>query len=176
MREITTIEKLIEVLDSSSKEERSEIISHINLKAEDLIDYATWKEGDYTRNCLARSAKYEIILLCWDKKSVTPIHGHGGQDCWVYQVDGEVLEMRFQRNDEEDLTLTEKLSLEEGSVSYMTDEMGFHLIKNKSKQKAMTLHVYAGPIDACEIYCNEENKFKITEMEYDFAFDEEIVK
>jgi cysteine dioxygenase len=58
----------------------------------------------------------------------------------------------------------------------MTDEMGFHLIKNKSKQKAMTLHVYAGPIDACEIYCNEEDKFKITEMECDFAFDEEFIK
>jgi cysteine dioxygenase len=176
MNEITKIEDLIDALDNTPKSERKNLIDQLHLNAEDLKDYATWKEGGYTRNCLARSAAYEIILLCWDKKAVTPIHGHGGQDCWVYQVNGEVMEMRFTADENNDLELKEKLRLKEGEISYMTDQMGYHLIKNNSKDKCMTLHVYAAPIDYCEVYCNEKNEFKISEMEYDYSFSEEILR
>lgn len=170
---ITTIEELITALDASSKKDRDKVVAKIDLEAADLKQYSTWESGDYTRNCLARTDDYEIILLCWDKNSATPIHGHGGQDCWVYQVEGDVLEMRFnEKNDE--LKLSEKLKLGEGDVSYMTDEMGYHLIKNEGKEKAMTLHIYAGPIDACEVYDNEINAFKVADMEYDEIFDEVI--
>lgn len=176
MSEIKTLEKLIEELDNSPSADRKKIIEQLDLNAKDLLEYANWKDGDYTRNCLARSENYEIILLCWDRKAVTPIHGHGGQDCWVYQVDGEVLEMRFNQDENDDLEVFEKLILKEGEVSYMTDEMGYHLIKNNSNNKCMTLHVYASPIDECEVYYNDENTFKLTEMEYDFSFSEEICK
>ena len=171
---ITTIQELITALDNSSKNERDKIIAKLYLDADDLMQYSTWVDDNYTRNCLARTDDYEIILLCWDKNAHTPIHGHGGQDCWVYQVEGEVMEMRFNEENDE-LKLSEKLSLGEGDISYMTDEMGYHLIKNNSKEKAMTLHVYAGPIDACEVFDNEINAFQITEMEYDHIFDDEVV-
>ena len=175
MNEIKSVKELIKALDESVPADRKEIIAKLNLDSKELLNYATWKKQGYTRNCLARSEDYEIILLCWDQKAVTPIHGHGGQDCWVYQVNGKVLEMRFTKNDDNDLQLSEKLILGDGDISYMTDEMGYHLIKNNSKESAMTLHVYAGPIDECEVYCNEENNFKCLEMEYDCVFDEEVL-
>ena len=40
--------------------------------------YATWNQESYTRNCIARTDTYELILLCWEKKQETPIHEHGG--------------------------------------------------------------------------------------------------
>lgn len=174
MTEINTINELIEALDNSSKKDRKEIVARLNLDKNDLEEFSTWNKGSYTRNCLARSAEYEIILLCWDKQAATPIHGHGGQDCWVYQIDGEVQEMRF-RLENKNLKLTENLSLSDGDISYMTDEMGYHLIKNPNNERAMTLHIYAAPIDECEVFDHENNAFEIAQMEYDCVFEEEVV-
>lgn len=174
MNQITTIEELISLLDDTNTQERAEIVAKLDLNSNELKQYSTWEENGYTRNCLARSKEYEIILLCWDQKAATPIHGHGGQDCWVYQVDGDVLEIRFANNERGDLEVCEKLLLGNGDISYMTDEMGYHLIKNNSKKRAMTLHIYAGPIDACEVFCTKKNGFKLTEMAYDEYFDEVI--
>ena len=174
MGQITTIESLIDALDNSSESDRAQIVADLNLETEELEKFATWSDECYTRNCIARSAEYEIILLCWDAGAVTPIHGHDGQDCWVYQVQGDVLEMRFKAKSKDRLMLSEKLILKAGDFSYMTDEMGYHLIKNDGKGKAMTLHIYAGPIDECEVFCDEDQMFKLTELEYDSVAEEYV--
>lgn len=175
MNEINTINELILELDSSSKKDRKAIVDRLNLNKKEFEAFSTWEEHTYTRNCLARSEEYEIILLCWDKQSATPIHGHGGQDCWVYQVDGEVEEMRF-RFEDKSLKLSKNMRLGAGDISYMTDDMGYHLIKNPNDQRAMTLHIYAAPIDECEVFDPANNVFKITQMQYDYSFSEEVVK
>ena len=71
------------------------IIKNIDIDPVILEPHSTWVAHDYTRNCLARSMKYELILLCWDSNSKTPVHDHGGEDCWVYQILGSVEEIRF---------------------------------------------------------------------------------
>lgn len=171
MKAITTIHSLIEAFENASKSEQAKIVKRIELDKEDVISYATWSDTDYTRNCLARTEEFEFILLCWDQEARTPIHGHGGQDCWVYQVDGTVEELRFKENKDGELVKTQSLKLESGGISYMNDEMGYHLIKNTHKQKAMTLHIYAKPIDACKVFDAKKEEFKIAEMEYDSVFD-----
>jgi cysteine dioxygenase len=167
MKTITTIKSLVEEFENASKSEQPKIIKRIQLDKDDVISYATWSDTDYTRNCLARTDEFEFILLCWDEKARTPIHGHGGQDCWVYQVEGTVSEIRFKENEEGELVQTQSLNLEPGRVSYMNDKMGYHLIKNTHKQRAMTLHIYAKPIDACKVFDAIKEEFKIAEMEYD---------
>jgi len=167
MKSITTIKSLIEEFENATKANQAKVIKRIQLDKEDVISYATWSDTDYTRNCLARTDEFEFILLCWDEEARTPIHGHGGQDCWVYQVEGTVEELRFEENDAGELVKTQSLKLEPGQISYMNDEMGYHLIKNARKQKAMTLHIYAKPIDACKVFDAKKEAFKIAEMEYD---------
>jgi cysteine dioxygenase len=167
MKAITTIQSLIEEFENATKSEQAKIVKRIQLDKEDVISYATWSDTDYTRNCLARTDEFEFILLCWDEEARTPIHGHGGQDCWVYQVDGTVEEIRFDENEAGELVKTQSLRLESGGVSYMNDKMGYHLIKNVRKQKAMTLHIYAKPIDACKVFDTKKEEFKMAEMEYD---------
>jgi cysteine dioxygenase len=167
MEAITTVKSLIEEFKKSSKKDQPKIVKRIQLDKEDVISYATWSDTDYTRNCLARTDEFEFILLCWDEEARTPIHGHGGQDCWVYQVEGTVEELRFEENESGELVKTQSLKLESGGVSYMNDKMGYHLIKNTHKQKAMTLHIYAKPIDACKVFDTKKEEFKMAEMEYD---------
>lgn len=165
MNHINTVEKLVEILDEIEPNERAKTMKRIQLSAQEIEPYVTWIEQGYTRNCLARTEKYELILLCWDIAAKAPIHGHGGEDCWVYQIQGTVEEVRYEQ-DAEKLKETNRMTLYPGKLTYMNDRMGFHSIGNISNQRAMTLHIYASPIDTCKVYNNKKDCFEIKEMSY----------
>jgi len=98
----------------------------------------------------------------------TPIHCHGGEECWVYALQGTIKEERFDfSNDkEEEIELVQKTTMQEDSISYMNDNMGFHKLINVGEGRAMTLHLYMNPIDRCRIFDEEQAKFEVKELEY----------
>jgi len=166
MESITSIQELIENFDDADPFEQSKIIKNIDIPINDFLQYASWRGGCYTRNCLAKNEEYEFILLCWDGNCETAIHDHAGQNCWVYQVDGIVRETRY--SGEAESLITESVGdLKPGQMSYMNDKLGYHKIENISGEKAMTLHVYVKPIDACQVLNEENENFELKEMVYD---------
>lgn len=167
MQPISTIEQLIESFDHCDPSIRARVLKNIEIPVSEFAEFATWSEGDYTRNCIGRTDEFELILLCWDVDAKTPIHGHGGQDCWVYQVDGTVTEKRFTESINSGLTVTNEMQISAGNLTYMHDRMGYHSIENISSKRAMTLHVYANPIDRCRVYNENIQKFEVKELEYD---------
>lgn len=167
MDTIDSIEGLIDELNEADKRDVPRILEHLRLNTENLEKYASWCKGDYTRNCIIRTDTYELILLCWDSQSDTPIHDHGGQDCWVYQVAGELTEIRFAKNDKGDLEETKRMLLKPEGLTYMEDKMGYHQLCNKTNSRAFTLHLYASPIDECDVFNDEKQCFETKEMSYD---------
>lgn len=165
MNPIATVDQLAEILDDIEPLERARTMKRIAISADELTQYATWMEGGYTRNCLARTDQYELILLCWDIGAQAPIHSHGGEDCWVYQIHGTVEEVRFVEKDGK-LIEKNRMVLSPGKLTYMNDMMGYHSIGNISDHRAMTLHIYASPIDACKVYNDQKDCFEIKEMSY----------
>ena len=166
MSPITTIEKLIECFDDAEPSEQIKVIKRIDIPISEFEKLTTWIDGDYSRNCIVRKEGFEIILICWDQKAKTPIHDHNGQDCWMIQVSGTVVEKRFKLN-EGKFDLTNEAYLKEGNITYMNDRMGFHTLENISENRAMTLHIYANPIDQCKIYNQEKSEFELKELVYD---------
>lgn len=165
MNSIITVEQLTEVLDEIEPHEQAKNMKRLHIAAHELENYATWSSNGYTRNCLARTEKYELILLCWDAYAKTPIHDHGGEDCWVYQVQGTIEEIRFKQ-EAGMLKETNRMILMPGKLTYMNDSMGYHSLVNLSNQRAMTLHIYTLPIDTCEVYNDQKDCFEIKEMSY----------
>lgn len=165
MNHIISIEQLTEALDKADPLDHAKIMKRIKFDERQLKSFVTWTKLSYTRNCLARTNEYELILLCWEVGAKTPIHGHGGEDCWVYQIQGTVEEIRFEQNGEL-LKLTNRIILTPGKLTYMNDKMGYHSIENISNRRAMTLHIYASPIDTCEIYNDKKDCFETKEMSY----------
>lgn len=165
MNSILTIEQLTQNLDLVAPNKQAKVMKRIQIPASELEAFATWSNQSYTRNCLARTENYELILLCWDIGAKAPIHDHGGEDCWVYQVQGTVEEIRYQ---EEDNTLKEtyRHTLTPNKLTYMHDRMGYHSIGNISNQRAMTLHIYAAPIDVCQVYNDQTDSFETKTMSY----------
>lgn len=166
MDTITTVEQLIESFQDAEPYEQGLILNNIDIPTSEFLQFTNWTDGCYTRNCLARTEEFEFILLCWDGNCQTKIHDHDGQDCWVYQVDGKLREVRYEGS-EDNLKVYSDETLNEGEVSYMNDQMGYHRIENPSDTKAMTLHIYANPIERCKVYNEDTSRFEIATMVYD---------
>ena len=166
MSSIKTITELIEAFENAEPSEQIGVLKRIDIPRDEFEEFATWDEGSYTRNCIVRHDKFEFILLCWDSGVKTPIHGHDGQNCWVYQVAGTVSEKRFKQT-HYGFELTNDTTLSEGRITYMHDRMGYHTLENISSSPSMTLHVYANPIDRCEVYNEKIGCFETVKMEYD---------
>ncbi|MEM7185650.1 MAG: cysteine dioxygenase family protein [Bacteroidota bacterium] len=167
MSKIESIEELIQELDAHHPEAFVKIAKRMRIPLCEYEPYALWKPGGYTRNCIERTAKYELLLLCWAPGSETAIHGHNEQRCWVHQVEGSLLETRYRMLDDERLVKDHTVQLTPGKLSFMMDEMGFHTLKNPTDEGAMSLHLYISPIDVCDSYDPHSKEFLSKPLEYD---------
>ena len=174
MNSISSVEQLIKTLDETELDKCIQVAKKIEIPINEFEDFSSWSDDCYTRNCIERNDKYELILLCWKSGDETPIHDHDGQQCWVYQVDGELIEQRFKADENGKLMQTNELLVKPGEVSYMEDNMGYHLLKNESTSKAMSLHLYMQPIDSCRIFNDDEQCFEEVEMNYHTVEGKEI--
>ena len=172
-KDIKTVEELTECLVGSPLCDFPKIIRKAQLSLEELHSFATWKLNDYTRNCLTRNEKFELILLCWDSGVHTPIHDHGGKDCWIYQLQGSIDEVRFEKTGQH-LTESNRIKIQAGGLSFINDKMGYHAIQNNSEQRAMSLHIYASPIDSCMVFNKETACFEEKSMSYNSYKDESV--
>lgn len=166
MTSILTVKQLVQNLNLTDSAKLPKLMKRIQIPASELEAYATWLDQSFTRNCLIRTDKYELILLCWDIGSQTPIHDHGGEDCWVYQVQGIVEETRYQKENNI-LKETHHQTLTPNNLTYIHDRMGYHCITNVSNQRAMTLHIYVAPIDVCQVYNDKTDSFQSQTLSYD---------
>lgn len=168
MNKLDSLYALTNLLDKTPVEDYPGILKGVQFDSGVLEPFMTWEAGGYTRNCLAHCDKYELILLCWDGNAVTPVHDHGGEDCWVYQLRGSLTEVRYiQNKDNSAVVPVNEIELSPGKLTYMHDRMGFHSIENRSKNQAVTLHLYASPIQVCNVFNAENQVFEAKELSYD---------
>ncbi len=163
---ITTIQELIDSLDQNPIDSFPSILKSIAIPLVDFEAYSRWYSHEYTRNCIVRNERYELLLLCWSPHHETAIHDHNGQKCWVYQIKGQIEEQRYESSDKGPVPTRHSI-LKEGVLSYMDDKMGLHLLSNPSDERAMSLHIYVAPIDKCKVYNEEDQCFVTKQLSYD---------
>ena len=155
---ITSLEELLAVLPHCSGKDYVGLMNRIEMGTMDFSPYQLWSSNHYTRNCIVRTESHELILLCWEEGQATPIHCHAGEECWVYLLQGEMKEVRYEDGLQNNIPIAvDEMVFEEGRFSYMNDEMGYHSLKNTHSGRSMSLHLYMNPIDTCQVY-NEETK------------------
>lgn len=161
------IDEFIDLLDSSPIKAYPKILKSLQIPVKNFKDLAEWDLGHYSRICLARCEKYELIMLCWNAFDKTPIHNHDGQNCWVYQIDGQIEEVRYQLDENNIPQPTYNSILTPGKMTFMDDRMGYHALRNNNNNnRAITLHLYVNPIDKCAVYNKEKESFQIKDLEY----------
>lgn len=167
-----TVQPLDEFITALSVEKRTkynEIIRSMKLPSSVFEDYSSWCDESYTRNCIVENEKFELILLCWKAGQITPIHDHGGEECWVKIIEGEFRETIYTADKSGELKVVKSMISKSNDVTYMIDFMGFHSIENLSSKKSMSLHLYAKPIRSCNIFDENSRKFVNKDLTYDTA-------
>jgi cysteine dioxygenase len=124
----------------------------------DWREFALFSTEHYTRNLVAREARFELMVLCWGPGQASPIHNHEGQDCWMAVLEGDMEEARFEMPRSASagpLTAKGAACFRAGQVAFIRDEMGLHLVRPgpEGRSAGVTLHLYSLPYDDCNCYC-----------------------
>ena len=164
---IQSFDELIAALCEEDPDSYGDIMHSLDIPMSEFQKHSTWSNDSYTRNCIFQNEKFELILLCWEEGQITPIHNHGGEECWVRIIQGEFKESIYKEGDEGALELIRVATAKRNDLTYMVDFMGTHSLANLSKKRSMSLHLYAKPIRECEIFDEESNKFVNKKMVYD---------
>lgn len=146
----------------------AELLNKHQINEDVLIPYARWSVDNYQRICLNRSQDMELVLLCWNKNHKTSIHNHDDKECAVHVVKGNFSDSLYSSDLPKKLQNVRDLSV--GNSTYITDEIGSHALENVTNGLAMTLHLYANPIDKCEVYKENTSEVDVKYMSYDFDF------
>ena len=154
-------------LETSTTAEYVVNMRNVKITDEELEQFASFSKDGYIRHCFVNNERYEVLLLCWERDQQTPIHSHGGQECWVKVVRGQIEEVHYKKTRDGICKETKRSIREQGDISYMNDELGLHTLGSVGHQRAISLHLYACPIEVCDIYDDNGKLLKEKEMAYD---------
>ncbi|MEJ6588589.1 MAG: cysteine dioxygenase family protein [Crocinitomicaceae bacterium] len=164
---LESLDELVTALTEAERTKYGDIIGSLKLKKSALEDFCSWSSESYTRNCITENDKFELILLCWEKGQITPIHDHGGEECWVKVIQGEFREVISKMDKGGELNVVKSTISKSDDISYMIDFMGFHSLENMSNKRSMSLHLYAKPIRNCNLFDEKTGKFVNKDLVYD---------
>ncbi len=137
-----------------------------------LAPYLTWSSGRYTRNLVVRDLAFELIAICWDKGARSAIHDHSDSDCAFVVQNGAITCENFRiagpadsGTGRCDLTHTSTRTLHAGEIDMRSGHLSVHRV-GACDARALTLHVYAKPIDACRQF-DEDGSYRVAYSRYD---------
>ena len=163
---------LADALQSAPKDRARyhEAMSRIGFDFEAVEKYCHFSPHHYTRNLIVRTDRFELLVLCWEPGQITPIHDHAGSDGWVYCLQGEIEEVRFRCFLSTDETARvergDSLKATVGQMTYINDDIAWHTVANQTPERAVSLHLYSGPIDSCQYFDPVTRTIRTRQMTY----------
>ena len=138
----------------------AELLDGVSVRPDTLERYLHFVPGRYTRNLVFRDDTFELLALCWDEQTHSPIHNHSGQDCWFLVQEGQfclegyrILEggtcpgiARLEHVDSQH-------RISPGAIDHRGPRNDIHRVTvSKGNPRAVSIHVYAKPFDDCLVY------------------------
>jgi len=167
LKPIVSISELVKQLSNCKKEAIKNLIDCLQIPNSEFEKFASWDDSHYTRNCIAKTQGFELLLLCWQAGQETPVHCHNNQDCWVFLIEGSIVENQYKNNEHEVPVLTVSEVMQENGSYYINDDIGLHSLHNSKEKRAMSLHIYVNPIEECSYYSNKLQQYKVKILSYD---------
>lgn len=116
------------------------------------------RPGAYTRTCVYRDARFEVLLLNWAPGSISAIHDHGGQQCWMAVLEGCLEVEDYVRLDSGEtpgyarVEPRESRKLQRSEIDSRSGRFDLHRVGAALEAPATSLHVYCGPLQHFLIY------------------------
>jgi cysteine dioxygenase len=136
-----------------------EVLRGMNVRAETLAPYLHFAPRRYTRNLIYRNDLFELLALCWEPGSASPIHNHSNQLCWLSVQMGALRLENFHSLDGpgpgDAIRLIANGGIDRAPVGCVDLQQGddaIHRVSNPFAVRAVSLHVYSRPYDKCLAY------------------------
>ena len=108
-----------------------------SIKKKEIQNHILFSQGGYQRNLIYRNENFELLLLCWDKGSITPIHHHPKNGCLMKLLQGQLRETLYTDNGEFDHIRNPDY------IGYIDDKIALHKIE--ALEPSISLHLYSPP-------------------------------
>ena len=133
--------------------ELSALLEGVEVTADELRPYVSFKEGTYARHRVHLGDHAELLVLCWRPGQRTPIHDHAGSYGAVRVLRGVMWETIFEMGEGEGLAYKSSREWTPGHVTG-ADVPDIHQLGNPdvSGQDLVTLHLYAPPLTSLNVY------------------------
>ncbi|HEY6449483.1 MAG TPA: cysteine dioxygenase family protein [Candidatus Cybelea sp.] len=131
------------------------------------------RPGAYTRTCVYRDARFEVLLLNWAPGAASAIHDHGDQHCWMLVLDGQLEVEDYVRLDPGDVPGYAHVerrgsrTLDAGGMDLRSGRFDLHRVSATNWWPAVSLHVYCGPMRKFLIYDEYARRCEIALGTYD---------
>ena len=147
------VERLKRMSAPPGFEELSALLGGVEVTAEELRPYVSFKEGTYARHRVHLGEYAELLVLCWRPGQRTPIHDHAGSYGAVRVLRGVMWETLFEMEGAGGLAYKSGREWTPGLVTG-ADVPDIHQLGNPdvSGRDLVTLHLYAPPLTSLNVY------------------------
>lgn len=157
---ITNLTEIIDILNLDIENKKFNLLSYKQLfKKYNGNDWKNYidiqdKNKNYNKVTIYSTDKYELKLITWFPKKISPIHDHPNNGCILKLLEGQLKEYIYSLN----LELINKQILNENEVGYIDNKIGLHKIVNLIDCFSYSLHLYSPSNHQMQIYyTNNEN-------------------
>jgi cysteine dioxygenase len=116
-----------------------EIINSYN--GDDWKNYVNSNETQYNKIKVFENDIFDIYVIVWNVDQQSKIHNHSSNGCWLKILEGKVEERIYN----EKFDLTKYIVQNQGEISFIKDDIGYHSVKNINNNISVSLHVYNPP-------------------------------
>ncbi len=132
-----------------------------------------FRPDEYTRTCAYRDNRFEILLLNWAPGAASPVHDHGDQHCWMFVLDGRLQVDDYVRLDAGDVPGLARVeprgsqTIGAGRMDLRSGPFDLHRVSATREARAVSLHVYAGPLRRYLVYDEAAERCETVVGSYD---------
>jgi cysteine dioxygenase len=134
-------------------EELNALMAGVEVGADELRPYVSFKEGTYARHRVHLGEHAELLVLCWRPGQRTPIHDHAGSFGSVKVLRGVMWETIFEMGERDGLSYQSGREWMPGHVTG-ADVPDILQLGNPdvSGEDLVTLHLYSPPLASLNVY------------------------
>jgi predicted metal-dependent enzyme (double-stranded beta helix superfamily) len=121
--------------------------------------YTECSDSSYARRLLHHDPElnYTVVVMTWGPGQGTALHDHAGMWCVECVVEGELDVTQYDLHEEQDgrcrFTCSQRTKTGIGDAGCLIPPYEYHVLANANgDRKAVTLHVYGGEMDHCNVY------------------------
>ncbi|NTX34855.1 cysteine dioxygenase [Myxococcus sp. CA033] len=123
-----------------------------------LESFVEFDPARYVRKTLAKTRACELLLVCWGPGQGSLVHDHGGSSGVSLLVRGELRETRYAWAGDR---LVPDVSVRAAEGDLLLEESDtIHRVLNTSRRGAVSLHLYAPPMEGMTPYDDQVASLK----------------